>query len=75
MSVQPRCCGRGWSTRCASIHDIADEIAQASNRIAEALLDWADGQLVSGRMTDDGHDALQEVLHAAGGPAPVPLAR
>lgn len=56
----------------ASLDEIAEAMHEDPAYIVEGLIDWADGEEQAGRMTEDQGDALRELLHAAGGPAPVP---
>lgn len=48
---------------------------ETTDELADWLICWAAGQEIDGRMTADEVDALMELVHAAGGPAPVPAER
>ncbi|WP_345608938.1 hypothetical protein [Pseudonocardia adelaidensis] len=45
---------------------------ETTEELAAGLIDWSVGQEIAGRMSDDEVDELMELVHAAGGPAPVP---
>jgi hypothetical protein len=44
---------------------------ETTDELAGWLLNWAVGEEIAGRMTANEADALMELVHAAGGPAPV----
>jgi hypothetical protein len=56
----------------ATLDEVADAMCETTEWVAARLIDWSDHREATGRQTEDEGDRLRELLHAAGGPAPIP---